>query len=177
MAAQQTHTDFYHELLLKLPTSTASQLRFWTQKIIQDQVAIDSLISLACKEKPVASRFLWLLGDMAETAPKVLFPCLHQLFQLKSKINGIDVNRSLAKYWQLCGIPEEHEAEAIDMLFDWLNDSTSNVSLKMHAAEALFNTSSTYPELRNELKASLEEQLHKNSKSFNTRAGNLLRLL
>lgn len=177
MLSEDVHNTFYQELLLGLPASTAFQRARFTEHIIEGQIPIDNLLGLATEAKPIASRFLWLLGDLAETAPQLLYAALHGLFQIKASINGIDVNRSFAKYWQLCGIPVEHEAEAIGMLFNWLNEPKSNVSLKMHAAQALFNVSRTYSELCIELKASLEEQLHKNGKSFDTRAGNLLRIL
>mgnify|MGYP000548104562 CR=1 FL=1 len=177
MHGEQTTTEFYQELHLKLPKSSAEQRSFWTHAIIQEDIPLSDLLPLACEEKPVASRFLWLLGDIAETAPKVLFPCLHQLFEMKEQINGIDVNRSFAKFWQLCGIPVEHEAEAIDLLFKWLNESKSNVSLKIHAGQALFNALTTYPALHTELRDSLEAQLGKSTKSFNLRAGKILSAL
>lgn len=164
----------YQELREQLSKSDAQQRKAWVAHILAEDVALSSLLPLATEPKEVASRFLWLLGDLAETQPERLFKALPKLYSMKSEINGIDVNRSFAKFWQYCGIPEVNESKAIELLFCWLGDAQSKVSLKMHSALALYKVSERFPEIQVELHAQLEEQLLRNDNSFNTRAQKLL---
>lgn len=163
--------DELQELLL---TSNDAQRRAWAKEIIEEQIDLAELCQLLNCERPIAMRFLWLLSDLGETDKDALAPILPYLFKRSDTLEHIDIKPAFAKYWSLCGIPAEHETEAIDLLFEFLQSASYNVTIKGHAMMALFGLTQKYPELGNELKISLEDQLDKNTANFRKRIEKVL---
>lgn len=156
----------YDELYRSLATSTETQRKAWVERINSPEIDLNELLVLATEEKEIASRFFWLMGGFAELFPQKLFAVLPAFFKLKNNFKHNDWNRSFAKFWNLCGIPQENEAAATDLLFQWLISSKSNVSVKTYSLLALNKLAEKYPELKNELKLCVEDQLDKTSISF-----------
>ena len=148
--------------------------RSWANYIVKNKIAITDLVSLVHAENPVAMRFSWLLGGLCESNPKLVYPSIVYFFSNRDKINILNFNRSLAKMFCYCGVPPEIEGEAMDIMFKWLSDPKSIVSTKNFALSVLYNFTIKYPELKNELKVIIEEQLDKNAVSFQQRARKIL---
>ncbi|MCB0838986.1 MAG: hypothetical protein KDD63_19745 [Bacteroidetes bacterium] len=169
--------QFYNELEKSLPNSTFAERRIWASVIIETEFELRELSRLLMAERKIASRFAWLLSDIAIQSPEALFRELPFLFKLKDKITHINFKTSFASYWLICGIPPENEGEAIDLLFHWLQSPKINVTTKSRALFSLFNLTQKYPELKNELKICLEDQMDKNTKDFEKRAKKMLQKL
>ncbi|MBL4706223.1 MAG: hypothetical protein JKY54_16975 [Flavobacteriales bacterium] len=167
-------TQFYQDLEYSLPKSSASDRKIWAAKIIDDNIEVKNLCHLLLCKEDVASRFLWLLGELGEIQPTKLFPALPHLLTLNSGIYHIRTEASFAKFWLLCGIPLENEGVAIDLLFGWIQSPNCNVTTKSRSLFVLFKMTEKYPDLKNELRLCLEEQLHKNTMDFDKRAKKLL---
>ncbi|MFT3910766.1 MAG: hypothetical protein QM737_15215 [Ferruginibacter sp.] len=151
--------------------------RAWANFIVKNKIAITDLHPLIHAEHPVAMRFSWLLGGICESNPKLVYPSIIYFFSNRDKIEILNFNRSLAKMFCYCGVPDEIEGEAMDNMFKWLSDPKSIVSTKNFAMSALYNFTIKYPELKNELRTIIEEQLDKNSLSFQKQARKLLEKL
>lgn len=171
------HEELYDELLSELAASSGSYRQAWARLIVAEKVDIVSLCELLYEDKPIAKRFSWLLSDIALTEPKVLYYVLPFLFQLRDKTSISDFQYSFSKYWNYCGVPEEHEGEAIDLLFKWIEDPNVSVHIKTNSLNALSKILEKYPDLKNELKIVLEDQLDKNSVSFKRMATKVLMAL
>lgn len=171
------YEELYDELLSALAASSGSDRQAWAKLIVAEKIDIVSLCELLYEDKPIATRFSWLLSDIALTEPKVLYNVLPFLFQLRDKTSIPNFQYSFSKYWNYCSVPEEHEGEAIDLLFKWIEDPNVSVHIKTNSLNALSKILEKYPDLKNELKIVLEDQLDKNSVSFKRMATKVLMAL
>ncbi len=169
--------EFYHHLQKHLLKSTNADREVWASKIVEEGISLRELADLLHCKKQIAMRFLWLLSDIGSADGDYLLKELPFLFEFRHKVENLDIRPAFAKYWQLVGIPEENEGEAIDLLFGWLLSADIKVTVKSNALFALFNLTQKYPELKRELKVSLENQLGKSTADFDKRARRLLKKL
>lgn len=120
---------------------------------------------------------MWLLTDIAEVDKKVLSDKLNYLFDFCLPLEHIRIEDSFPNYWRICGVPVDREAQYIDYLFKWMQSSESNVTAKSRSLFVLFELTKKYPELRNELKLILLDQLDINTEEFKKRANKILAAL
>ncbi|MGB1040809.1 MAG: hypothetical protein ACPGVD_08055 [Flavobacteriales bacterium] len=168
------HSEFYNELKKNLPNSNWDIRKNWAQEIVNQNIELQSLFPLLEENKKVASRFLWLLSDVADVSNSILFAELPYLLELSEKINHVDMKIAFTRFWQLTGVPEENESQAINMLFGYLNSSEIQVTQKSRALFVLFDLTKKYPGLENELKECLLIQRDKNTADFKRRADKIL---
>ena len=138
----------------------------WAKYIIAKNIPLKELIDLLDFEKRVATRFMWLVGDICELKPRVVFPTITYFFSKRKTIHVTNFNRSLAKMFWLAGVPKEIEGQATTEMFNWMMDPNVIVSTKNYSILALSNLATKYSELKNELKLVIEDQLPKSSVSF-----------
>jgi len=165
---------FYHKLEQSLPESTGEERKKWANEIIDLDLDIKTLSNLLFSDKRIAMRFSWLLSGIGHINPDKLLGELPFLFELSDRVKSINFKVSFATYWLICGIPLENEAVAIDHLLDWIQSPQINVTTKSRAVFALFNLSKKYPDLKNELKFCLEDQMDNHSEDFRKRAQKIL---
>ncbi|NUY79608.1 hypothetical protein HUK80_01775 [Flavobacterium sp. MAH-1] len=173
MSLKFSPIDFYKELESSLPTSTEDQRKVWATAIIEKSIAIKDLSGLLKGEQKIASRFLWLLGRIGMSNPNTLFVELPFLLDFCDQVNPI-YKMSFANFWLIAGVPPENEGKAIDLSFKWLLSADTNVTIKSRSLSVLFKLTKKYPELKNELKFCLEDQMDKHSNEFRKKATKIL---
>ncbi len=164
---------FYRELEASLPASNGEQRKRWATTIIEKNIEIKNLSKLLKGGQKIATRFLWLLSDIGILSPDRLLSALPFLFEVCEHLNP-DYKTSFASFWLYAGIPPENEGRAIDLLFHWLLSPDTNVTIKSRSLWVLFKLTKKYPELKNELKLCLKDQMDKYSKDFKKRATKIL---
>jgi hypothetical protein len=170
--------EFSRQLAESLVTEdTEENRKYWADYIISNNIPILSLAEIIHADKKTAMRFSWMVGDICEKAPAIVYPAIIKFFSERARIKIPNYDRSLAKMFWLSGVPEEIEGEAIDELFKWLSDPVINVSTKVYSMEALNKLGIKYPDLKHELKLVLEEEFDRNTIAFKKRADKLLRSL
>lgn len=169
-----SYAKFCKELELSLPASTAEQRNILATTIIENNLHIKDLSGLLRCEHKVASRFLWLLSETGALSPDKLLAELPFLFTLYDELKPA-YRTSFASYWLIAGVPPENESRAIDVLFQWLLSADTNVTIKSRSVLVLFQLTKKYPELKNELKICLEDQMDRYSKDFEKRATKILK--
>jgi len=122
----------------------------------------------------IASRFLWLLTDIAEIDSEHLKEDLIFLFDLCQTLDHIQLEPSFTNYWLICGVPVEKEAEYIEHLFEWLSSNERNITTKSRSLFVLQKLTGKYPDLKNELKMRIHDQLDRNTENFRIRAHKVL---
>ncbi|MFK7903559.1 MAG: hypothetical protein AB8B69_00465 [Chitinophagales bacterium] len=168
---------FYDHLKKHLLKSTNADRTIWASKIVEEEISLRELADLLHCKRQIAMRFLWLLSDVGSCDSGYLLKDLPFLFELRHSIENLDIQTAFAKYWELAGIPPENEAEAIDLLFGWFLSADIKVTVKSNALFALLNLTQKYPELKQELRVSLEHQLGKNTANFDKRLRKVLQKL
>lgn len=151
--------------------------RTWALYILEKKIPVLELVALLQFDRPVSIRFIWLIGDLCDLDPKTVEPAVPYFYSQLNKVNFPNFDRSLAKMFSLCGIPKANEAEVVDLLFNWILNPSINVSTKNYSLDALLKFSKNYPELINELRLVIEDQLSKNSISFEKHAKRILEKL
>ena len=166
-----------NKLKQHLPKSNDADRKAWAQEIVHDQVVLEELIPLIHDKKSIASRFMWLLSDVGELQPQKLLEILPHILELSKQNIDLNFPHSLSRYWFIAGVPEQNEVEAIELLFHWLNSPKSNVMLKSTSMMVLDGLVKKHPDLKNEFKSILENQLDRNTDSFKKRALKIYRAL
>ncbi|HMS68164.1 MAG TPA: hypothetical protein PKD18_08495 [Saprospiraceae bacterium] len=172
----EARPDFLEKLKSSLPKSSYDQRKMWAIYILEKNIDLKELAELLKYEKVIATKFLWMLSDIGILSPNRLLSELSYLFTLCSTINQ-DYKTYFASYWLYVGVPSENEGEAIDLLFQFIVSPKTNITVKSRSALVLFNLTKKYPELKNELRYSLIDQLNKYSKDFDKRVARILKLI
>lgn len=165
---------FLEELKELLPESTGAQRKEWAAQVVENDWEVRNLVSLLECEYKIASRFLWLLSDIGEADPKRLKVDLPYLFERISTAEIKGWEASFANYWIICGVPEAKEGTYLDQLFTWLNAPELNVTTKSRALVVLHELSLKYPEIRNELRSAITEQIPLHTSDFRKKAEKML---
>ena len=117
------------------------------------------------------------MGDIGEIAPELITSAVKELFSIYKETNITGFDRTMAKvFWQI-GIPEPIEGEVIDLLFNWVMCPDKKVAVKVYSISALLNVCKKYPDLKQELRVVINDQLDKNSIAFKVRARDVLKEL
>ena len=169
----EARPDFLEKLKSSLPKSSYEQRKMWATYIIKKNIDLKEFVELLKCEKKIATKFLWMLSDIGILSPNKLFTELPYLLNLCNTINQ-DYKTSFASFWLYVGVPSENEGEAIDLLFQFIVSPKTNITVKSRSVLVLFNLTKKHPELKNELKYSLKDQLNKHSKDFDKRVSKIL---
>jgi hypothetical protein len=168
----QQMLDILHQ---SLKSSMMEQRKAWAKQIVNEGIEIKKLADIFLfSNNSSAMQFSWLLSDIGIYNAKALYSILSYLFEKREQTNVKDFRYQFVKYWSIAGIPKENEGEAINLLFRWLNDSSTSVSIKTHSALNLYKLSENYPDIKNELKTCIENQLDKTSISFRKSTAKIL---
>ncbi|MFN5416916.1 MAG: hypothetical protein ACK5B9_07655 [Flavobacteriia bacterium] len=163
------------QLTLSLIEDQGSENRKrWVNYLIENQIDLRDFVDLVLSDRKLALRFIWLVGDLCEQNAAYVSPAVPAFYALKDQVKFPNYDRSLAKMFLWCGIPENREGEIIDVLFSWIMDSKVSVATKTNAMLALQKELNKYPELKQELKLVIQDQLDKNSVSFRNCAKKIL---
>ncbi len=174
IVSKRSSDEFYQFLVVNLPKSTAADRQIWAKYIVDHQMDLRLFVPLLFNTKTMALRMLWLFTDIGLVAPNYLYHYLPHLLSIRDEIPVNDLSGSFSNYWLIAGIPKKDEAMAIDLLFQWLNSSQTNVTAKLRAIKVLNQYTSYYPELKTELIASLQNQTAKNTPDFNQKINKYL---
>ncbi len=145
---------------------SAENRKRWANYLIENQIDLIDYVDLVFSERKLALRFIWLVGDLCEINPGYVATTVPLFYELKDNVKFPNFDRSLAKLFLHCGIPENMEGEIIEELFSWIMDSNVSVATKTNSMLALKKVLLKYPELENEFRLVIEDQLDRNSVSF-----------
>lgn len=165
--------EFYNELQNYLPTSNAEKRKEWAHIIVEKDIEISTLTNLVHHEYKITSRFLWLLSDVGILHPKKLYQHLPYLYSLLDNLDE-KYKTSLANYWLIAGVPPENKGQAIDLLFQWILSTETNISIKSRAILVALELVKKHPELKQEFILCLNDQEEKHTQDFKKRVRKVL---
>lgn len=147
-----------------------------TKAIGNNAVELKKIIDIIYNEKaPLPQRASWLLSTINDKHPDLLVPYIPLFIASikKIKINGI--KRHMVAVLASSKISKNLQGKLVNLCFDLLLSSDETVVVKVHAMQAIANIALHHPELQNELKAAIEDQLPKTSAAFHARARRILK--
>ena len=127
-------------------------------------------------EYRVTQRAAHVLGVCSGNQPALVQPYLKDLILNLEKPVPDAVKRNTIRYLQQVSIPIDLQGRLADICFNYLT-GTEPVAVKAFAMTVLANLVKTEPDLANELKIIIQDQLPHASPGFSARARKILREL
>ena len=151
---------------------------YLANKIGPDQEAFDELIVLFLgDEYRVTQRAAWVVTHCVEAHPWLIEKHLKPIIEnLQNPVHDA-VKRNTIRIIQSMDIPEELLGLTAELCFQFLNSGTEPVAIKAFSMTVLFNIVKKYPELKDELKMSIEDLLPYGSAGFKSRGRKILKSL
>lgn len=133
---------------------------------------IDCFLS---KDIRVAQRAAWSVSWAAEKYPEMVQPYIGVLVdQLKRKDVHNAVIRNSLRILEDVIIPEKFHGEVMDACFQFLQNRETAIAIKAFALTVLFNLSKIYPDIKNELRIIIEENMEYETAAYRSRGKKIL---
>jgi hypothetical protein len=99
--------DSYKKIEASLiANDTEINRKYLAEKIITENIDLCGLLYILDSDKMIATHFIWLVGHICELSPETVFPAIKDFFLHRKKTQIKNYDRSLAKMFAYCGIPE-----------------------------------------------------------------------
>ncbi len=148
------------------------------KKIGTDKKEFKKIVEIIYKEKaPLPHRASWLLAVINEWHPEMLQPYLSKFIDTIEHFPVDGIKRNMACVLARQEIPEKLQGKAVDVCFRLLLSPTETVVVKTEAMQIIANIAHHYPDLKQELKLAIEDQLPKTTAAFHARARHILKKL
>ncbi len=127
----------------------------------------------------LTQRASWVLRFLGDDFPNQLQPHKPELILNLRKANHDAVRRNTLRFFEKEseGIPEGSIGEMTDLCFEFLASKTQPIAVKAFAMTVLCKITRQFPELKNELKILIEDQMPYGSKGFRHRGNRVLKQL
>jgi hypothetical protein len=121
-------------------------------------------------------RASWVLGHCIDLDPKQIIPWLDLLVKNLFTEKEDAVKRNTIRALQFVGIPEKLWGETVEICFRFLMGNEA-IAIKVFSMTVLYNLSIKIPEISNELRVVIEDQLPYGSAGFKSRGKKILKML
>lgn len=143
-----------------------------------NQEEFDELMELfLSKDDKVSSRAAWLLSHCVDGNPWLIDKHIKTIIINLTKKTNDAVKRNTLRVLQFKKIPEDLHGITVELCFKFLNSGKEPIAVRAHAMTILFNIVKIYPELKDELKVSIEDQFPFGSAGFKSRGKKILKSL
>ena len=123
----------------------------------------------------VAQRAAWSVSWAAQKRPELVEPYAGVLIsQLKRTDVHNAVIRNSLRILEDLDIPEEFHGEVMDACFQFLQKRDTAIAIKAFALTVLFNLSKIYPDIKNELRVIIEENMDYETAAYKSRGRKIL---
>ena len=161
------------ELLKEHSLVQATKICAWATR---DQKHLQELMNIFFSAEPLyAQRAAWAASKVFEAKPEWFSPYIPKLISLLSRDTHDGVRRNALRILQFVEIPEASSGEAVDAAFRLLSSPQEAIAVKVFAMTVIHNQIRRYPELKQELRILLEDQLPYSGPGFRSRAAKILK--
>lgn len=153
-----------------------------TLKIVKyignDQERFNELLKLFLEgSNTVTQRASWVVSYCAEQKPQMIRTHLKKIItNLKNPVHAA-VKRNTLRLLQHTELPKSLLGETTNICFNLLSSTNEPVAVKVFSMTILYNITQREPDLQNELKIIIEDQLPFASPAFRSRGNKTLALL
>lgn len=125
----------------------------------------------------LAQRAAWPMSICAIAHPQLILPYLPQLVsRLREKDSHPAVKRNILRILQFIEMPEAYQGKLLDTCFEILLNKEP-VAIKAFAMTVTYNIGRHEPDLMNELRIIIEDQMPYTSPAFQSRGSKILKAL
>jgi hypothetical protein len=118
----------------------------------------------------VGQRSAWAVNYCATKHPHLIKPYLNRMIDYLQKSVHVAVKRNTIRLFQFIDIPEKLSGKIANVCFELLQSKDEPVAVKVFSMSVLGKICKTHPDLKNELKLIVEEQLPYSTAGFLSRA-------
>ena len=111
-------------------------------------------------DRRLAQRAAWCVSWSAGKKPEMIQPYLHSLVNQLGRTDVHDaVIRNSLRILKDADIPEEHHGKILSACFDYIQKRETPVAVKAFSLHILYNFIKIYPDIKNELKLIILENI------------------
>ena len=169
--------DKSHTVIVEaLNALMSNELKFKVAEYIgKNPKSISFLWSIIEKEPyPINARAAWIFEYICTTNNSIFTLYLEKIATLFPSIENDSVMRIMAKLLMLKPIPESEEGDVLNAAFDRLANKNLPIAVRVNCMQIVYNLSEKYPELQNELRGIIENEIEFGKPAFKNRGGKIL---
>ncbi|MCB9360536.1 MAG: hypothetical protein H6587_08120 [Flavobacteriales bacterium] len=124
----------------------------------------------------ITQRAAWPLSFIAQKKPPLLVNYFDVFINELHKPNNHNaITRNILRALQFTDIPEKHQGAILNRCFDFLTDVNQPIAIKAFSMTIAYNLSKQYPDIKNELKISIENLIPNGSSGIKSRGNKILK--
>lgn len=128
-------------------------------------------------EAPLPQRASWLLMIISRKHPELITPYVSRFINSITDFKTDGIKRNMLSALCTQEIPKRIQGKTVTICFDFILSPAETVAVKALSLDILFKFIKNYPELKNELKAAIEDQLPKTTIAFQSKGNKILKKL
>jgi sugar-specific transcriptional regulator TrmB len=126
----------------------------------------------------ISQRAAWVLDHCTLSRTEAVLPFLPEMIEEMKKPVSEAVKRNVMKLIsEAPSIPEDQSASLFDLCLNWVIDKHTPIAVKVHCMQTAAKIALPFPELREEVRLVIEEQMKHGSAGIRSRGRKLLGLL
>ena len=163
------------ELLKYQVQSKAQAMQIATDAAGSEMVLSELIDCFTSGDTRLTQRAAWSLSWVAQKNPEAIQPYIDIIVSQISRPEAHDaVIRNSLRILEDIEIPEQFHGEVLNACFDFIQKKHTAVAIKAFSLHVIFNLSKLYPEIRNELKLVIQENIEFETAAFRSRGKKLL---
>ncbi len=147
--------------------------------VLANPAEFDNLIKLSFgTNQPEGWRSAWVLAELVKDYKGLLAriaPYSRKIIDSFTVFKHPGQKREYMKVMQLLNLQEEEMGLLLNLCFDWLLDKEIDVAIRVHCMQIIYEFSLKEPDLQQELKVILEQEMDYGSAGFRGRARKILK--
>lgn len=132
------------------------------------------VLMMVGKDPDLAKRAAWVFSHCADEYPHLVKPHIKPIVNNLFKTQEDAVKRASVRNLQFTDIPESMWGKTVEIGFDFLQSHTEPIAVKVFAMTMLYNLSNAIPEIKQELKIIIEDQIPLSTAGFQNRGTKIL---
>lgn len=129
-------------------------------------------------EYRTTQRAAWIVKHCADEHIDLVIPYINRMIDRMVEANVHDaVKRNVARILQDIEIPRRVAGKVATICFDWLASANEPVAVKVFSMSVLANLAKQEPDLKNEIRILIDQQMPMGSAGFKSRGKKILRQL
>ncbi|MEQ8924790.1 MAG: hypothetical protein RLO81_03190 [Fulvivirga sp.] len=167
--------DIKKELLKE---HSKDQAEYIAAHIVTDKSKFKELMNLFLGDHyRTSQRAAWVVSKCHDNNPELIKPYLKEMIKNLGKGQHVAVKRNTLRILQDIEIPEPLWGITADVCFKVMESASEAIAVKVFGMTVLANICQHVPELKNELKLIIEDQMPYGSAGFQSRAKKVLKKL
>jgi hypothetical protein len=143
-----------------------------------DPKEFKKIIDIIYSEKaPLPQRASWLLAIISRKHPHLITPYVSKFINSVRDFQIDGIRRNMLSALCTQEIPVRLQGKTVNICFDFILSPSETVAVKVLSLEILSKFIKDYPELKNELKVAIEDQLPKTTVAFQSKGRKILKML